>query len=213
MLVKRVFCVGIEFSWDRKSTHLLLENYRRLKSQFRDPKTKKKSLWTRIKEVFAKHNYKVTEDTLDRKWRNMKKTYTVIKDNTKRTGRGRVSWEHYDDFEDIYAEDRTVNIPKIISSTVKQLPSTAEAIPSTSTAPEPVSVPPLTPSSSVPPRTPCSAKRNQAIKMSGTYRQRKQQIDLEEKRLEEIKLLRLAIEESNNIQRERNNILKELVKK
>lgn len=53
----------------------------------------------------------VNQDLLDRKMRNMKRSYKTIKDNNKKstTGRGRVSWQYYDIFEDIFANDLTIN--------------------------------------------------------------------------------------------------------
>lgn len=50
-------------------------------------------------------------ETLDRKMRNMKRSYKTIKENNKKssTGRGRVSWEYYDTLEDIFINDRTIN--------------------------------------------------------------------------------------------------------
>lgn len=63
----------------------------------------------------------ITEDYLDRKMRNMKKTYRTIKDNNKKTstGKGRINWEYFDVFEEIFEEDRTVNIGSSLSSLVE----------------------------------------------------------------------------------------------
>lgn len=51
----------------------------------------------------------------------MKKTYTNIKDTHKKTGRGRVAWEYFDLFEEVYETDLTMNMPKTISSTGSNL--------------------------------------------------------------------------------------------
>lgn len=63
----------------------------------------------------------ISEDYLDRKMRNMKKTYRTIKDNNKKTstGKGRISWEYFDVFEEIFQDDRTVNIGSSLSSLVE----------------------------------------------------------------------------------------------
>lgn len=60
----------------------------------------------------------LNEDLLDRKMRNMKKSYKNIKDNNKKTstGRGRVSWEYFETFEDIFANDMTINCSSTLSS-------------------------------------------------------------------------------------------------
>ncbi|CAG9773582.1 unnamed protein product [Ceutorhynchus assimilis] len=115
------------FAWDKNTTQLLVEQYMSLKDAFRDPKVKKKKLWTKIKNEFLSKRHHVTEDILDRKWRNLKKTYTGIKDNIRKTGRGRIYWEYYHQFNEIYREDKTVNLPTTIStstplSVIQKLP-------------------------------------------------------------------------------------------
>jgi len=94
-----------------------LHLFQERKEKFRDPKVKKKSLWTEIANEFRKHNYAcVTEDILDRKMRNMKKTYRTIKDNQKLSGRGRITWEYFETFENIFFDDKTMNIGPTLSS-------------------------------------------------------------------------------------------------
>lgn len=66
---------------------------------------------------FKKHNYiNVTEDILGRKMSNMKKTYRIIKDNQKLSGRERITWEHFEIFENIFFDDKTMNIGPTLSS-------------------------------------------------------------------------------------------------
>lgn len=105
--------------WTVKATKLLLELYKERKKNFRDPKTKKRNLWTEIVNEMDKNGYKnLTEDILDRKLRNLKKTFRTIKDNNRKssTGRGRITWEYYDIFEEIFSDDRTINFGPTISS-------------------------------------------------------------------------------------------------
>lgn len=111
--------IADNFTWNTQATKLLLALYRERKVAFRDPKIKKKKLWQEICEQFVRKGYAtITEDCLDRKMRNLKKTYRTIKDNNKRTttGRGRISWEYYDAFEELFQEDRTMNIGPTLSS-------------------------------------------------------------------------------------------------
>jgi len=97
------------FYWNNQNTKLLLHLFQERKEKFRDLKVKKKSLWTEIANEFRKHNYAcVTEDILDRKMRNMKKTYRTIKDNKKLSGRGRITWEYFETFENIFFDDKTI---------------------------------------------------------------------------------------------------------
>jgi hypothetical protein len=109
-------------AWDRASTKLLIQSYSELKEQFRNPKLKKKDLWQEIEAKFRKQKYRVNTEALDRKWRNFKKRYTTIKDGARKTGRGRISWEYYADMDEIFHEDRTVNLPRTISSVNYRVP-------------------------------------------------------------------------------------------
>lgn len=102
----------------RNKTQFLLEKYYERKDMFRDPKIKKKTLWTQIVDQFKLKNYNVNEEILDRKMRNLKQSYKSIKDNNKKTttGRGRINWEWFDIMEDIFRDDRTINIGPTLSS-------------------------------------------------------------------------------------------------
>ncbi|KAK4883389.1 hypothetical protein RN001_006708 [Aquatica leii] len=135
---------GQEFSWTRNSTLLLIANYEKLATNFRNPKTKKKDLWVQTKLNFAEYGHIVTEEILDRKCRNLKKTFTSIKDNIKRTGRGQISWEHFYAFDAIYKEDRTINVPKTISSVLQARRSATPepvAVASAGTSQTPITAP------------------------------------------------------------------------
>ncbi|KYN26722.1 hypothetical protein ALC57_03889 [Trachymyrmex cornetzi] len=106
-------------TWTVRSTKFLLELFKERKNKFRDPKIRKRSLWTDIMKEMQKMGYTdVNEDILDRKLWNLKKTYRSIKDNNKKTstGRGRITWEYYDIFEEIFSDDRTINFGSTISS-------------------------------------------------------------------------------------------------
>ncbi|KAF5283135.1 hypothetical protein FQR65_LT14064 [Abscondita terminalis] len=184
-------------SWDQKCTKLLIQSYFNLKEEFRNPQIKKKLFWSKIKNIFLNNGYKIDEEALDRKWRNLKKTYTNVKDNIKSTGRGRVSWEHYEAFNNIYVEDKTVNLPKVISSTSvlphSQLHSSTsndeeqshQETPSNSITTLPVSssssLQSPTTSRCASPGRPCTSRSK-----TGAYYLKKRLADIEEKRVEEI---------------------------
>ncbi|XP_076664781.1 uncharacterized protein LOC143367050 [Andrena cerasifolii] len=105
------------FEWKKKNTHLLLDCYRKRLPEFRDPKYKKKELWKAIMKIFQnKGFYNVNVDILDRKMRNLKRTHKEIKDKNRQSGAGRISWEFYDIFENIFANDKTINFGPIIAS-------------------------------------------------------------------------------------------------
>ncbi|CAG9832265.1 unnamed protein product [Diabrotica balteata] len=106
------------FLWNPQGTKLLLQAYLDKRDLFRDPKIKKKELWGQIRAIFKNHGYIVTEDILDKKFRNMKCHYKTIKDNNKKTktGQGRVKWEYFDIMDNIFQEDKTINPDEVLSS-------------------------------------------------------------------------------------------------
>lgn len=96
----------------------MLTEYEKRKEKFRNPTIKKKMLWSEIKNIFDKHGYKISTDSLDKKFRNLKKTYLKIHDNNKKTstGRGTVTWEYYDNFCNIFDHDKTISMDNTLSS-------------------------------------------------------------------------------------------------
>lgn len=190
--------------WNRKMTQLLLKEYKVLKEEFRNPKCKKHSLWTEIKKTFIKNGYSVSEEFLDRKFRNMKKTYKVIKDNNKKsaTGRGTVNWEYYDDFEDIFHNDKTVNVGNTLSS----LSETSSVTPASFVVPPPIftesmKTPQVDETNLIALATP---KKGKGAKL---LEHRKKKLETEVERVTELKKIRMAIEKSNKIQEERNHLM------
>lgn len=202
------------FSWSTKSTKLFLAAYSERKLQFRDPKVKKKRLWQEIVGTLKEHGYtNVSEDILDRKMRNMKRSYKTIKENNKKstTGRGRVSWEYFDTFEEIFANDKTINPNSTLESTINietVVPTTEQSTELSVTEKEnenfstnisiineSSSILPLSeimniqqvfPDNCVSPSTsssstPLTTKANKSL-----YNQRKKQMDLEQKRIQAI---------------------------
>ncbi|XP_050516598.1 uncharacterized protein LOC126891464 [Diabrotica virgifera virgifera] len=187
----------------------------------------------------------------------MKQTHKTIKDNKdkKRTGRGQVSWEYFDIMEDIFGEDKTINIGHTISSMIEETVPPSLNIPTTSTGIRDILSPidiaqPGTSSTSVEAlqpslfqevstpttliaETPKEAlqpslfqevstpttliaetpnKKSKAQKGRIIYGLRREQLIVERERVKEIKLLREAVEKSNKIQEERNELLRKLLK-
>ncbi|XP_018566285.1 uncharacterized protein LOC108907201 [Anoplophora glabripennis] len=221
---------------------LLISSYKEKKDDFRNPKIKKRALWTLIKEEFYNHGYAITEEELDRKWRNLKKTYTGLLDNKKSTGRGRIYWEYFDDFQEIYSADKSVHFPQTISTTAtissSIIPVTSSSaicaasssvmsslvqLPQFSSSPKCVNLAgPSTSKNSAGPSNVTNLmfssvrdeeKVNKRMRNKNLYSLRKRLTDLDEKRLEELTRIRLAIEENNRIQKERNELLKQIVNK
>lgn len=233
------------------------------KSELRNPRIKKTAIWNYIKQELIKQGIKhFDEAMIERKFRNMKSTFKTIKDNKKgsRTGRGTVKWEYFEAMEEIFSEDKTINIGHTLSSfpactsitptqpletnnvchTLSSIRGTTACTNITPTEPlehqssdlllQPsfnkenechlMSKQPLTttniPSTYIP--TPNSSgirmkKPEKAQRSKQLYGLRKKQLDIEELRTKELQILRKAIEEHNQIQKERNEIMKGLLKK
>ncbi|XP_043666631.1 uncharacterized protein LOC122628417 isoform X3 [Vespula pensylvanica] len=119
---KEVNDINIEnFAWTNQTTKLLLQKYNDRKSKFRDPKIKKKLLWMEIVEEFKIKGYNVNEAIVDRKMRNLKQSYKSIKDNNKKTSRNRITWKWYDTMEDLFNEDRTMNVGATLSFVINSV--------------------------------------------------------------------------------------------
>lgn len=72
-----------------------------------------------------KYGYNITEEALDKKFRNMKQTFKTTKRNKSSSGRGRITWEYFDIFEHIFLDDRTINFGPTISSMKPPTPSSS----------------------------------------------------------------------------------------
>lgn len=153
--------------------------------------------------------YNVNADTLDRKIRNMKNTYRTILDNNKKksTGRNRISWEYFNIFEEIFQEDKPVSNTPTISSIVISGNEDDE--------PAPVEVNNSEPEGNdggLTDKSRSSTPSLKQVKAKHLDTFRKRQLEVEESKLAEMKKLRETIEESNQIQKEKVALLRELVK-
>lgn len=98
---------------------LLINEYRNRKQNFRNPTKKKSTLWQEIAlAIEATGTRGISADMCDKKFRNLKTTFKKIKDNNKRstTGTGRVNWEYYDDFLDLFSDDCTIFPPTTLDT-------------------------------------------------------------------------------------------------
>jgi len=57
----------------------MLEKYKKRAESFINPK--KKQIWQEISDEMAKYGYTIEADAIDKKFRNMKTRYLIIKDN------------------------------------------------------------------------------------------------------------------------------------
>lgn len=179
------------FKWSQKSTKLLVDLYDERKHKFKDPSIRKKMLWAQILEEFERHGIcGIDEDFLDRKMRNMKKTFRTIRDNIKQnpTGRGKVSWEYYEIFEEIFADDAKNIDKRPIIPLAPNMPSSSNNTINVSLKSQPSTEP-------------------GKIRQKALHDIRKKMVMAEENRIAAVNRLARSIEKNNKIHEERNLIM------
>ncbi|KAF5270991.1 hypothetical protein FQR65_LT05341 [Abscondita terminalis] len=181
--------------WDHKSTMLFLDEFARENPNFRNPKVKKRNIWERISMRMIMYGYKVDANMLDQKLRNMKSTYNKIKDNKKstKTGRGRTNWQYFDRMEEIFINDKTVHLPNVVQ-TLEGTPNQSNNV------------------SEEPSQSTITIDDSDTSTASNTKKKnldalRKRQLEIEQERVDELKKIRLAIEENNRLSKEKLTVL------
>lgn len=213
----------------------MLEEYKKRAECFRNPKAKKKQVWQEISNEMAKYGYTVDADAIDKKFRNMKSRYLVIKDNNdkkKTTGTGRISWPYFDIMSEIFLDDRTVNPNLVMASTIlannngnnnktnnndknNKIKETAtfEKSSATDNSSDQEDENILSPASSSSNNSSICRKsmlknkirkRNKPIDLY-----RKKNIEIEEERNMELKMIRQSIQENNIIQKQKLEVLRQ----
>lgn len=213
----------------------MLEEYKKRAKCFRNPKAKKKQVWQEISNEMAKYGYTVDADAIDKKFRNMKSRYLIIKDNNdkkKTTGTGRISWSYFDIMSEIFLDDRTVNPNLVMASTIlannngnnnktnnndknNKIKETAtfEKSSATDNSSDQEDENILSPASSSSNNSSICRKsmlknkirkRNKPIDLY-----RKKNIEIEEERNMELKMIRQSIQENNIIQKQKLEVLRQ----
>uniref|UniRef100_A0A6P7GB39 Uncharacterized protein LOC114335581 isoform X1 n=2 Tax=Diabrotica virgifera virgifera TaxID=50390 RepID=A0A6P7GB39_DIAVI len=189
-----------QFSWNPRTTNLLLSAYKERKALFRDPKVKKKGLWADIKNVFLNHGYFVSVDILDRKFRNLKCHFKNIKDKAKKTrsGKAKVSWEYFDTMSAIFDEDKTMNPDEVISSMNMALKRDV--------CDDEESILPTIPiyADDSQPSTGSSEAEDETEDL---YKYRSVMLDLETRKVVALEKIAKALEDMTDIQKERNDLI------
>lgn len=178
----------------------------------------------------TKYGYKVEADVIDKKFRNIKTRYLIIKDNNdkkKTTWTDRISWIYFDIMFEISFDDRTINPNLVMASTVlsnnnnNNKNETEEITTSENNIPENENIEEndnissnSTTSSSVCVRSNIFKKSMQNKKIYGKRNKpidnyRKKYINMEEDRIKELRKLREAVENNNTIQKEKLEMLKQ----
>lgn len=95
----------------------LLSKYSERLVKFRSSTIKRITLWREIEKEFHKIGIsQVNAQMIDHKFRNLKVRYKHIKNNNKKTGRGRQAWEWCQRMAEILKNDKSVNFDTGIAS-------------------------------------------------------------------------------------------------
>lgn len=190
--------------WSTKETKLLLRLYLKYKRDFRERHKKRTEIWQHVVREFEQHGYKASYIMLDRKFRNMSRTYF----NIKRLGKDDdPNWEYFSAMDEIYSG--TLPEPRNITIRYEEPPEEGESQPSLEIKIE---------ESEVSPSEILLDEPNFEELVSSHIKEEQQEIDmermkfvqvLEAERVEELRAIRIALEEANEIQRQRNTLLQE----
>lgn len=197
--------VELDDHWEHNSIRLMLDLYLQNLEKFRNPKVKKKNVWVEIANAVGK-----SPDSCDKKFRNLKQTYVRLLKKRNRNEVVVVKWPYFSVFEQIYnvkgeyqpeiqmklQEEATENVAKALMSIGE--PSKFD--------------------NEVPDSGETSTKQNEETrrkinrKRYTDFRKISLEMRNRQKTVEE-KLDRLIniVQESNNIQRERNKLFEQFL--
>ncbi|KYN27220.1 hypothetical protein ALC57_03564 [Trachymyrmex cornetzi] len=214
----------------------MLEEYKKRAERFRNPENKKKQLWQEISDEMTKYGYKVKADAINKKFRNLKMRYLIIKnsDKKKMSRSGRMSWIYFDIMSEIVFDDRTVNPNLAMASAVflnndndddnnndndnqneiEKIARFENAILSKNLSDQEIeNILSVTSTSSTISISNVFEKnvqnKNFRKRNKPIDNYRKRYMEIEEERIKELRKLREAIEKNNTIQKERVEILKQ----
>ncbi|XP_030376755.1 uncharacterized protein LOC115625741 [Scaptodrosophila lebanonensis] len=213
--------------WDVDKTKLFLTLYNSRKHEFRDPCIKKRDLWQEIISVMEKECDMHGLDPIkaDRKFRNLKQKYDNLMDHAKKYGTTKTSWTYFREMQQIYCDSPSVAPYHSVSS----YPSFEENDPKQETNMQGLNVECIikeeqsrssfcsdSASSSIlsvgnnisalPPEKKRKMEEHRQPSM-----QEEENLDPDERRLEVLSGIRDALERANDIQAERNELLKEYI--
>ncbi|TDG44412.1 hypothetical protein AWZ03_009161 [Drosophila navojoa] len=190
--------------WSKKETKLLLHLYLKYKREFRERHKKRAEIWQHVVREFEQHGFKASYIMLDRKFRNMSRTYFNIKRLRKDDD---PSWEYFDAMDEIFSG--TLPETRNITITYKEPPEEEESQQVFEIKTE---EPEVSPSEIL------LDEPNFEELVSSRIKEEQPDIDmestrivqaLEAERVEELRAIRITLEEANEIQRQRNTLLQE----
>ncbi|XP_064545124.1 uncharacterized protein LOC135433095 [Drosophila montana] len=188
--------------WTDKETKLLLRLYLKYKREFHERHKKRTEIWQHVVSEFEEHGYRTSYIKLDRKFRNMSRTYFNIKRQNKDV---EPNWEYFGPMDEIFAG----TIPETSDDMSYQEPDEEDTEPRVEVKIEELD----TDYPGV-----LMDEPNFEELVSNRISEEQPEIDvenagfatgLEAQRVEELRAIRITLEEANEIQRQRNTLLQE----
>ena len=102
--------------WTTAATLMLIALYKEINK----PKMKRKTLWENLSTELNKHGYDFTVQKIENNWKSRKNAYRKKKDNAKRTGEGRTTFQFESQLDDIYGEDHDTEPVYLAGTDIKQ---------------------------------------------------------------------------------------------
>ncbi|KAI4461112.1 phage integrase-related [Holotrichia oblita] len=106
------------YQWDRQAILLLISLYKDHHKDFKNTSIKNEKVWGSIKEKFDAEGFKYSKTQIENKFKYLKARYIKKKDNegSKRTGASPISFEYFDDFDEIFGKNPNVTPTSSASS-------------------------------------------------------------------------------------------------
>lgn len=98
----------IRKEWSHPAILLLIELYRKYRTQFKSAKHVK-NVWQKIATDMNSEGREVTWQLCEKKFRNMKGTYKDIKDHHRQSGRGRKKWPYFEVFSELLGTEPAIS--------------------------------------------------------------------------------------------------------
>ncbi|GAB6019952.1 hypothetical protein CHUAL_001481 [Chamberlinius hualienensis] len=90
--------------WPVEAAKLLLHEYKSKLEDFNGGIRKKKDVWLDIHQALRSYGYAFSQETCEKKFRNMKSSYLAIRERNLKLGRNTSKWEFYDEMEEIFGD-------------------------------------------------------------------------------------------------------------
>ncbi|VEN64809.1 unnamed protein product [Callosobruchus maculatus] len=99
--------------WSDSETKKLIDLYRKNFTKLNDRKYKRKHIYSEMAKHFL---LRFNSDHIEAKIKNLKKTYKMILDNSKKTGSGKITWPYFDAMQEILGNNPENNPISIASN-------------------------------------------------------------------------------------------------